>query len=44
MNYKKPEVVFCESAISAIQSGSQQKQLDVADAIQATDPAYEADE
>jgi hypothetical protein len=37
-------VVFCESAITAIQSGSQQKQNDVSDQILATDAAYEADE
>ena len=44
MKYQKPELVPFELAITAIQSGSQQKQIDVADSTKATDPAYEADE
>jgi hypothetical protein len=44
MKYEKPEITLCESAVTAIQNGSQVKQLDRTDSILATDPAYQADE
>lgn len=45
MRYEKPEVVLCESAMCAIESGSNQKAVhDIDSQPNPTDPAYQADE
>ncbi len=46
MKYEKPQVVLCESALAAVQSGQTQKSFDPADQdlSQPSDAAYEADE
>jgi hypothetical protein len=46
MKYEKPEIVLCESALAAVQSGQTQKSFDPIDLDQSlpSDAAYEADE